>query len=243
MKCRALRAPPIDGGGEPNRFFHVFFFTVEFCFLAKEAGTCRESLLQWFYDRSDGVCKQFIYSGCEGNQNRFETRQQCENRCSQSQGKFLTPTQLALANDNETIINVTVGWQMCAFSLAWWVLATDSSGSGTTTLELMTATRSTTAVAKVTRTASTTSKNANSVASALRVYRRPKPAAATLTSQRRQRNRKSQVHFRIVIHSPSRLFIHSFTSTNLMINQWITTPMAAGTAELKVSARIWGLKT
>lgn len=64
---------------------------LEFCFLAKEDGTCDESQLQWYYDRSDGVCKQFIYRGCDGNQNRFANRQECESRCSQSQDVCILP--------------------------------------------------------------------------------------------------------------------------------------------------------
>jgi len=66
-------------------FFYIFL--LEFCFLGKDEGSCDESQLQWFYDRNDGVCKQFLYRGCDGNQNRFATRQECESRCSQSQGR------------------------------------------------------------------------------------------------------------------------------------------------------------
>ena len=64
---------------------------IEFCFLAKEEGECDESQLQWYYDRLDGVCKQFIFRGCGGNQNRFATRQECESRCSQSQDVCILP--------------------------------------------------------------------------------------------------------------------------------------------------------
>lgn len=64
---------------------------VEFCFLPKQEGSCDESVLQWFYDRPEGVCKQFIYKGCDGNQNRFADRQECESRCSQSQDVCILP--------------------------------------------------------------------------------------------------------------------------------------------------------
>ncbi len=65
--------------------------STEFCFLQKEEGSCEESQLQWFYDRGDGVCKQFIYRGCDGNANRFANRQECESRCSQSQDVCILP--------------------------------------------------------------------------------------------------------------------------------------------------------
>lgn len=59
--------------------------------MSKEEGSCEESQLQWYYDRSDGVCKQFIYRGCDGNQNRFANRQECESRCSHSQDVCILP--------------------------------------------------------------------------------------------------------------------------------------------------------
>lgn len=48
---------------------------------------CREdepmprSNLQYFYSRKDKRCKLFFYRGCGGNQNRFETKRQCQAVC------------------------------------------------------------------------------------------------------------------------------------------------------------------
>ncbi|UYV83287.1 WFIKKN2 [Cordylochernes scorpioides] len=33
-----------------------------------------------FYHKK-GVCKSFIYGGCEGNKNNFETKEECEEAC------------------------------------------------------------------------------------------------------------------------------------------------------------------
>jgi len=41
---------------------------------------------KYFYDRQDGVCKQFMYSGCGGNDNRFDSKQECERQCFEAQG-------------------------------------------------------------------------------------------------------------------------------------------------------------
>ncbi|KAK6053001.1 Kunitz/Bovine pancreatic trypsin inhibitor domain protein [Cooperia oncophora] len=36
----------------------------------------------FYYDFNEGVCKEFIYGGCGGNANRFETASECAVRCS-----------------------------------------------------------------------------------------------------------------------------------------------------------------
>lgn len=63
-------------------------FQIGHCFLEQDAGPCNndESMVKWSYDSRDGVCKQFRFSGCGGNGNRFQTRQECEDKCFQSQG-------------------------------------------------------------------------------------------------------------------------------------------------------------
>ena len=44
-----------------------------------------ESQQRWYYDSSDGTCKQFDYLGKKGNGNRFLTRQDCQASCQPSQ--------------------------------------------------------------------------------------------------------------------------------------------------------------
>jgi len=36
-------------------------------------------MLSWYFDGNR--CVEFIYGGCVGNDNRFETKEQCEGRC------------------------------------------------------------------------------------------------------------------------------------------------------------------
>ncbi|XP_042237860.1 papilin-like isoform X4 [Homarus americanus] len=60
-------------------------FNTEYCFLKHQQGTCRDLQAYWHYASEDGVCKQFLYGGCEGNENRFSTRQECEGKCSEAQ--------------------------------------------------------------------------------------------------------------------------------------------------------------
>ncbi|RZF45831.1 hypothetical protein LSTR_LSTR013726, partial [Laodelphax striatellus] len=61
-------------------------FTTDMCFLPLDKGPCTATdILMWHYDSYNGNCVQFIYGGCEGNANKFETRQECEQKCGDAQ--------------------------------------------------------------------------------------------------------------------------------------------------------------
>lgn len=49
----------------------------EFCKEAPEMGPCRASLTRWAWSSSTKGCSPFLYGGCEGNQNNFETMEAC----------------------------------------------------------------------------------------------------------------------------------------------------------------------
>ncbi|XP_015269479.1 PREDICTED: collagen alpha-3(VI) chain [Gekko japonicus] len=56
--------------------------TVEsICNLKKEEGTCRNFILKWYYDTVTKSCARFWYGGCGGNDNRFNTQNECEITC------------------------------------------------------------------------------------------------------------------------------------------------------------------
>ncbi|KAI5606556.1 collagen alpha-6(VI) chain, partial [Silurus asotus] len=51
------------------------------CYLKKNDGPCTNYVLKWFYDQNQNQCIQFWYGGCDGNLNRFDSKEQCETRC------------------------------------------------------------------------------------------------------------------------------------------------------------------
>uniref|UniRef100_A0A8C2QB50 Serine peptidase inhibitor, Kunitz type 1 a n=1 Tax=Cyprinus carpio TaxID=7962 RepID=A0A8C2QB50_CYPCA len=45
-------------------------------------GSCRASFTNWYYNPYDGSCHRFNYGGCDGNENRFKTEEECMQSCN-----------------------------------------------------------------------------------------------------------------------------------------------------------------
>nr|ABI52687.1 Kunitz domain [Argas monolakensis] len=56
--------------------------TKYWCTLPMKVGPCRAAVPKFYYDSSTGRCKMFIYGGCQGNANRFNTQKDCMQVCS-----------------------------------------------------------------------------------------------------------------------------------------------------------------
>ena len=46
-----------------------------------QLGKCRSRLQRYYYDTDTGICRKFIYSGCQGNANNYETENECIGTC------------------------------------------------------------------------------------------------------------------------------------------------------------------
>lgn len=51
------------------------------CSLPVEPGMCMAYFPRYYYSTEAKMCKQFIYGGCGGNKNNFETIEECNARC------------------------------------------------------------------------------------------------------------------------------------------------------------------
>uniref|UniRef100_A0A9J8D2Z1 Amyloid-beta A4 protein n=1 Tax=Cyprinus carpio carpio TaxID=630221 RepID=A0A9J8D2Z1_CYPCA len=54
----------------------------EVCLASAETGPCRATLTRWYFVREEGRCAPFIYGGCGGNRNNFESEEYCLSVCS-----------------------------------------------------------------------------------------------------------------------------------------------------------------
>uniref|UniRef100_A0A8C5I8A1 Amyloid-beta A4 protein n=1 Tax=Gouania willdenowi TaxID=441366 RepID=A0A8C5I8A1_GOUWI len=52
------------------------------CWASAETGPCRAMLPRWYFDRQEGRCAPFIYGGCGGNRNNFDSEEYCLSVCS-----------------------------------------------------------------------------------------------------------------------------------------------------------------
>jgi len=60
---------------------HAPPFITDICNTPVDTGPCTEEHAAWYFDSNTRACQAFIYSGCGGNANRFESEEQCERHC------------------------------------------------------------------------------------------------------------------------------------------------------------------
>ena len=51
------------------------------CKLPKVVGPCDAAVPAWWHNAATGVCEPFIYGGCQGNANRFDSLEACQRIC------------------------------------------------------------------------------------------------------------------------------------------------------------------
>lgn len=61
------------------------------CNSLKDSGVCRGLFRRWFYDVETNECKTFVYGGCGGNGNRYNSKKECEQTCVHSFGYLGCP--------------------------------------------------------------------------------------------------------------------------------------------------------
>lgn len=45
------------------------------------AGSCTNFKVRWYFNKKQGQCVAFVYTGCEGNSNNFVSKDKCESMC------------------------------------------------------------------------------------------------------------------------------------------------------------------
>nr|XP_053605210.1 kunitz-type serine protease inhibitor vestiginin-3-like [Plodia interpunctella] len=69
---------PVDGPF-PSNLGNVPYF----CYQAPSKGPCQQMQFRWFFDLVRRECMPMFYSGCGGNENRFNSKAECNLYCGQ----------------------------------------------------------------------------------------------------------------------------------------------------------------
>lgn len=64
-----------------------------FCAMKADDGPCKAMMKRFFFNINTQQCEEFIYGGCEGNQNRFESLEECKEKCTRGRCLEMLITQ------------------------------------------------------------------------------------------------------------------------------------------------------
>lgn len=53
-----------------------------------KVGTCTNFKVRWYFNKNQGECVAFVYTGCKGNSNNFVSKDKCESMCKMK-GKLI----------------------------------------------------------------------------------------------------------------------------------------------------------
>nr|XP_029723407.1 papilin-like isoform X4 [Aedes albopictus] len=89
---------------QPDQPPHREHFDSRQCFLEVDSGdrSCQNYERRYHYDRSAGICMEFTYTGCGGNQNNFERYDECESSCGSVEDACTLRPFYGRCDENET---------------------------------------------------------------------------------------------------------------------------------------------
>jgi len=91
------------------------------CSLASDTGSCTNYTVNWYYDVNRGACARFWYGGCEGNTNRFNSKEHCESVCVRppGTGKSSPPTYICYFRPQLLNVGIVNKQVRCKISEQW----------------------------------------------------------------------------------------------------------------------------
>ncbi|XP_056096681.1 BPTI/Kunitz domain-containing protein [Rhinichthys klamathensis goyatoka] len=79
------------------------------CSLPKDEGTCFAIIPKHYYDSEQKDCRVFLYKGCQGNANRFDSREDCQKLCLARSGRLLGAADLPNPDEKGVSAGLIVG--------------------------------------------------------------------------------------------------------------------------------------
>jgi len=84
-------------------------------------GRCHGTSYRYFYNYETEKCEEFVYSGCLGNDNKFDTLDECETFCVKPHNPgafrsfFFTFYAAVLIGSVRGFFRPSLGWSVCSF--------------------------------------------------------------------------------------------------------------------------------
>ncbi|XP_005373386.1 PREDICTED: tissue factor pathway inhibitor [Chinchilla lanigera] len=107
---------------------------LDLCFLEDDVGMCRAYITRYFYNNQSRQCEPFVYGGCLGNLNNFESLEECKNTCDSSENELLvdryivTPTPPVTVNTKSLTSHSTRDPRIWEYQGPSWCLAPADKG-------------------------------------------------------------------------------------------------------------------
>lgn len=58
------------------------------CSESQDVGNCTNTKARWSFNQTEDRCVPFYYTGCNGNGNKYVSKEECENACPSSFGEY-----------------------------------------------------------------------------------------------------------------------------------------------------------
>merc|ERR1719461_1228445 len=69
---------------------------LDLCELPMEIGPCEAAMNRYYHNVDTGECELFLYGGCDGNANNFETVRECNEQCQVDAGFGSNASEIGL---------------------------------------------------------------------------------------------------------------------------------------------------
>nr|XP_012614994.1 eppin-like isoform X2 [Microcebus murinus] len=78
-QCQDNKKCCVFGCGK--KCLHMDTYRHDICSLRKDAGPCMALFFRWWYNQKSNTCSRFVYGGCMGNNNNFQSKSVCMSAC------------------------------------------------------------------------------------------------------------------------------------------------------------------